>query len=579
MASDAPNMKVNLGANTTDFTRGMKQARAEVKDFASLTNSALGSLGSALGVDTGKVEQLASAFRGLGRKLGEAGTEGSKALGTLASGVSTLGVGIAALGIAGAVAGFKALNAEAENFKSTVAGANIELQTQAYIDTYKQFMHDINAETGKGVAEAQAEVKKNWAATWASMAQSLGAMQMGPSAGGAPLAPGSNIGMEQWAEQVSAANAKAERAAAIAKELYELTRKQSDQTRIIADLDARIAENRMIMRDETYSLAERQAAYDAILADITQKESLLLPIEQRRTALMDEMVSLTNSTPAQVDAANQQYVRQQSIVRQINDEKASLLRYANSLNRQERATTEELKKQKELEEQIAASRAELKSFLGLGTPAALTSGITPTGSIIPQTIDTTALQGQINAALGGSLYLQVGLQIDKWQLVDFSRQLETTIAGLALSLSDSIGGLIGDLVTGGDAWGNFANAAMSAFGDMATAIGRIAIETGIAALGIKAAIESLGPAGAAIAIGAGAALVALGAAVKAGMSNVAAGNYSSTASVASSNYSTMGADDFVTRDLTVNVTGTLQADGSQLKAVLKNTDRNDYYTG
>ena len=168
--------------------------------------------------------------------------------------------------------------------------------------------------------------------------------------------------------------------------------------------------------------------------------------------------------------------------------------------------------------------------------------------------------------------MQVGIEIDKGQFLDVTRELETMIGSMAESMANAIGGLLGDLITGGDAWGNFANAALSAFGDMATAVGRIAIETGIAALGIKAALETLGPAGAAIAIGAGTALVLLGSAVKAGLSNVASGNYGASANVASSAYS-YGGGDYETREVEVKVTGTLQADGDALVAVIDGTNK------
>jgi hypothetical protein len=131
-------------------------------------------------------------------------------------------------------------------------------------------------------------------------------------------------------------------------------------------------------------------------------------------------------------------------------------------------------------------------------------------------------------------------------------------------------------MTGGDAWGNFANSAMSAFGDMAMSIGRMAISTGVATLGIKAALESLNGY---VAIAAGAALVALGAAVKAGLSNIASGNYGGGGYVASSAPTSRAASgDFDTRDVTVNVTGELKADGDQLVAVINRSETKSYYT-
>lgn len=570
--ANEPNLKVNIGADTSQFDKGIKAAKSEMRDFAKVSDSALSSIGNALGVDIGKVEQFASAARGMGRQLSEAGTTGSKALGSLLSGVTSLGVGIAALGISGAVAAFKALNSEAEAFKNTVAGANIEMQTAAFIETYRQAFHDFNKETGKSVAEFESSWKKTFAMFGANFKQGIVELITGnrdvPKFGLHELLLPSDPG------QMGAAIGVASRAEQITKELYELDRKRSDMTREIADLDARIATNKEKMRDSTISLVDRLAAYDAIIADINRKEELLLPIERRRTELMDEYVSLTSSSPAAIDAANQQYVRQQTLAKSLTDEKAAQLRYVNGIRSQAAKETAEMQKQLELQKQIADSRAQLKAWDSSvsGIPAARATTSAGTGGIIMRPIDTTALQAELDASLGGKLFARVELQIEKGTLLDVTRQVESVVSNLALSLGDSIGGLIGDLVTGGDAWGNFANAAMSAFGDMAQAVGRIAIEAGIASLGIKAALETLGPGGAAVAIAAGTALVALGAAVKAGLSNVASGNYGASANVASGAYSSYGGD-YGTRELTVQVTGTLQADGDALLAVIDGTNK------
>lgn len=579
MASGEPNLKVNVGADTSQFTKGMRQARADLKSFGSVSDDVLGKLGSLIGIDTKQVDQLASAIRGMGQKLQGAGQEGDTAFGKIATAAKGAGASIAAIGLAAAVATFKLLNAEAEVFKNTVVGANIELQTKAYIDTYRQAFHDFNAGAAQNVAEWEASWQKAFARFKANFAQNITNSVSGntswATAFGGPLV-GALFGNR---EQIQAADAAATRAEQIAGRLYELDRLRSDQTRKIADLDAQIAEQRAIMRDNTYTDAERLAAYRVILEKINEKEALQLPIERERTALMDELVSLTNSTPAQVDAANQQYVRQESLVRQIVDEKTALLRYANSLQNAEAKTAEDMAAQLELAKQLKASREELAN-LSLGVSAVPATGAVTNlgGGILPQNISTTALSKDLKTWLGDSLVLEVGFTIDKGKLSDFGREVESVLGGVAVSISESIGGLVGDLLTGGDAFGNFKNAALSAFGEMATAVGKIAIQTGIAALGIKASLESLGAAGPAIAIAAGAALVALGSAVKAGLSNVASGSYSATQNVASSTWSA-GRTDFETRDINFHVTGELVADGDKLVAVINNTGkRNDYTT-
>lgn len=578
-----PKTKVIIGAETAEFNKGIKAAKADMKSFGNSSDEVLSKMGQLLGVDTKQVEQLASSIRGFGQKLGQAGSEGTGALNKIATAAKGAGASIAAIGIGAAIASFKILNDEAAAFKNTIAGANIELATKAYIDTYRQAFHDFNAGTAQNVAEWESGWQKGFARWKANFSQTFANIFSGragwATAIGGPIV-GSFFGNR---EQRREATSAAERAEEISRELYDLSRKQSDQTRTIADLDKEISENKEIMRDDQVDLNARIAAYERIVSAINQKEQLLVPIEQRRTELMDEMVSLTASSPEAVDAANQQYVRQVQISKQLTDEKTALLRYSNSLYNREAKTTEELLAQQALLAQMKASRAEMAAVVeraGAITPIAQQLATTDAGAgglIIPE-INPMALQEQINAALGGSLFLEVGINIEKTSLLDLSRQVESVLGSLAESMSSAIGGLVGDLVTGGDAWDNFANAALAAFGDMAIAVGKIAIEAGIATLGIKAALATLGPAGAAMAIGAGSALVLLGSAVKAGMSNVANGNYSANTGVASSGYGSAYGDGFETREVEIKVTGNLVADGNQLKAVINNVDKQNGYT-
>ena len=165
-------------------------------------------------------------------------------------------------------------------------------------------------------------------------------------------------------------------------------------------------------------------------------------------------------------------------------------------------------------------------------------------------------------------------------MIDVTNELQSIVTSSFENIGVSLGNLLGDLVTGEDAWGNFANSAISAFGDMAIAVGRMAVSTGVATLGIKAALESLNGA---VAIAAGVALIAIGSAIKSGLSNVAAGNYSASSNVASatgsygSSASNLGTG-FENREITVKVTGTLRGEGNQLLSVIENENKRRNHT-
>jgi len=170
----------------------------------------------------------------------------------------------------------------------------------------------------------------------------------------------------------------------------------------------------------------------------------------------------------------------------------------------------------------------------------------------------------------------IGFKADTEQIQDISNEVNSLIESGVTKSAELIGSLIGTLAGGGDAWGDFKNAALSAFGDMAIAVGKIAISAGIASEGIQAALKMDNPY---IAIAAGAALVALGTAVKSSLSAVASGDYSAGGGGYSGGYSAGSSPgDYETREVKVYVTGTLEADGDKLITVINNTNQKNYYT-
>ena len=566
-------MKVVVGADTSQFDKGMRAAKAQVRDFSKVSSDALSKLGEAFGVNTAQIEKVTNAIGGLGQRMSQAGSEGTKAFGNLLSSVTKLNTGLVGLGLAGVVASFKALNAEAENFKSTVAGANIELQTQAYINTYRQVLHDTNSETGRAVAEWQANWQKGAARLGANIQQNFVASLSGNGSFFQSAFPvlGTLFGGSRNRESAKEA---AEGAADTAKEIFDLERQRKEQSVEISKLNAEIADLMSIAKDTSLSIAERQSAVEDIEGKLLVKRQKTVGLERQLADLYQQMSDYAEDSVADADALLAQQQRVWDTDRAITLEERALLEIKNSINSATRTQNTELQKQLELQRQIAQSRADLAALnLGvsgsLNTPGA--SAMNTPGLVMPA---VEQFKDLFYAQLGNSLFLQVQLDLDKQSFVDMTQELQSLMANLASSVGDAIGGLVGDLVTGGDAFGNFKNAALSSFGDMATSVGKMAIATGVATLGIKAALESLNGW---VAIAAGAALVALGAAVKAGLSNVAAGNYSASPAVASGSYSS-GSNDYETRDIQVNVTGTLQADGDKLVAVLNNTNNRNGYT-
>lgn len=237
----------------------------------------------------------------------------------------------------------------------------------------------------------------------------------------------------------------------------------------------------------------------------------------------------------------------------------------------------EWKKQQDLLKKIEevhqkwATISEAGAITG-GTSPNFPGVITPTLTVLPQ-VDGEYWRNIINAQLG-DITIGIGFEADTQKIQDITNEVTSLIQSGVSRTAEILGSLVGTLAGGGDAWGDFKNAAVSAFGDMAIAVGKIAIAAGVATLGIKAAFESLNGYAA---IAAGAALVALGSAVKASLSAVASGDYSAGGgSYSSSGYGGTGGD-YETREVKVQVTGTLEADGDKLITVINNTNRNNYY--
>lgn len=154
----------------------------------------------------------------------------------------------------------------------------------------------------------------------------------------------------------------------------------------------------------------------------------------------------------------------------------------------------------------------------------------------------------------------------------FSEELVKSIESGLVSAFDALADAIGGVTEGG--FENVAKALIEPLADMAIRVGTLIMLSGTS---IEALKDSLVGFFGGSAILAGGALIAVGVAAKAGLASLANGSYSASANVASSNYS-MASGDYETRDVQVHVSGQLKADGDQLVAVIENTNTRNGYT-
>lgn len=556
MANSAE-MKVKATMDNSDLKKRSKESKDALRDFAKVGEDAVSSLGNAFGVNTGKIEQMMSAVRGLGENLSKSSNTGAAALGNLLKGVNGLSAGIAGLGIGAAVAGFKMLKDEAENFKNTIAGANIELQTTAYIDTYKQVIHDFNKEIGSGFADLESRWKKFWGTLGSRLTAgvSTGAL----FAGLMPSEQGDKARADYY-NLMNEAKAKGEDASRLAKEMYETQRKISDASVEWARQEREIAEYKRIAYDKTVDTTTQQEALAKATELINQRYGEEAALKRTLADLQFEYNSLAESSVADIDKANQLRIQEEATVARMNNALRELSERQATVTANAQKEAQARMESLEAYEKMALSRADLQAW---SDQAVMTTSI--------------ALPTQAVAMETPGLSIPVKPELDTSAVIDLTNELQSILTSSFENIGTSLGGLIGDLATGGDAWSNFSNAAISAFGDMAISVGKMAISTGTATLGIKAALESLNGY---VAIAAGVALVALGTAVKSSLRNIASGNYSAAGSVATSTGSYGGSigTSFDTRDITVNVKGSLRADGNQLLAVIENENTRRNHT-
>ena len=563
MAARQPNLKINIGSDTSNFTKGMSTVKKELGAFEKTAGDIFSQVGQAFGINTQQVEKLATAFSGLTRKIALMGKEGTDAMKQMAAAVNGVTVAVAAIGIGAAVTAFKTLNEEATAFKNTVQGANIELQTTAYLETYRQAIHDYNESVGKGMAETEAKAKETWGRIFQNIKTGMvTAITQPVFSGTSTLVSTVTNAWNETAKAAEYATKKAEDAKPIAAQIYDLERKRVKQSEELAKINADIAEYQNIARDATNSVAERQNAMAEIQRLITEKEAMTVSLEQELAVLYQENSNLASDSIEAENALYAQKVKAYEAERAITTERTSLLKLQKQIN--------------------TAAAAETKERLA--TLAAIEKGVQRLQEYATSQVEMFVSEDSVNAIqtkLGEALAtkpIQVPVGIDlkpvEQQVLDLTETIQATLVEAVEGISEAIGNLVGNLINGEGGMEEFGKDILTMFGTFAQKFGKVLVAFGVAA---EAARHTIANPLAAIA--AGAALIAVGAAVKAVASNMATamGGAAATSSYVASGASG-GGYGYSDRTLTVEVTGTLTANGSQLVAVLNNENNRKQYT-
>lgn len=550
-------LKTVVTAETSNFKKGMRESKAALADFQkqgqrSLSEIAsnLGGASGALGTLNSNITNATSLFRGLFRQS-EAG------LINMRSSIAAVGGALAGLGITAVITAFQELNREAQSFETRLQGVNLAASAKAYRETYRQALDDITG-SGERTATWWEGFKDNWSRDWANITH-----------------PFASRDERNWA------NATAQQAADLASERVDLNRELDASLVTQAQYQKEINEQLLIARDRSASKSERDAAQAKAVELINQKYDQQLDIATRILANQEAMASLTKNTDAETRETYQAQANVLNIEAQRQQELTSMVRLENQITG---TKTSQAKAAKETQEATALTLAaatelvtkerELAELTKQNDLAKAAARFRMDGAL-PSITTPGSLQGSAQTLTIPALIKPVvDTGAAQAAIVELSGVIESGVAGM----SEAIGTLIGDLINGENAWGNFAQAGISVVADMLSTVGKAFITEGVGVIAAKAALTS---GNGVAAIAAGSAMVALAATMKTAMSNAAANWGGSSGSVATSSYSS-GTSSGVTafgREMNIKVSGTLTANGSKLVAVLNNeNDRRNYTT-
>lgn len=547
--ADGSNLKAKIGMDTGDFEKGAKKVTKAAQSMGKDIGTSLSDVGRAIGVDAGllgdlarRIESATTLFRGMASAGGNAASSLTKAM-------TGLGGAIAGLGLTAAILAFRELNAEAANFEQRLQGVNLAQAAKAARDVYKQSLYD---QTGRG--DDFAYTKEYW--------------QTRLSMGWQNMMTGADPAQREQAMRA------AERAAALASERVEIQRELDKYVKQEAVLQSQINELRNTAGDRSKTEEERSRAKTQAENTINVLYNTRIGLQQRLADNLRETNGLVSSTDEEMRA---QYAAEAAVYNLEGARQSQLrsfIRVGNQLENSGKAQAQAAKEtQQATELTLAAATAlvekerALKAIQDQNNAMRSAARFRMDGPL--QAVGSSgALQGMAERLTVPAIIKPVvDTEAAQKAVVELSSVLEQGVVGM----SEALGNLIGNLINGENAWQGFAQAGIGVVADMLSTVGKAFVTEGVGVIAAQMALKTgNGPA----AIAAGAAMIALAATMKTAMSNAAA-NWSggSGAAVASSSYSsgTTGPSTYG-REMTIRVTGTLEASGSKLKAVLNNED-------
>lgn len=598
-------LKVSVDADASGFKKEMAAAKKSTEEFSKAADEMSDSLEDALGVPISSVTKIGDKLKAAGVLMKSFATDGEKSFQTVALAAKMVSTAVAGIGLAGLLAAFKSINAEAERFRGTMQGAAVAAQDEAWKNTYKQYVSD-----QVGIGEKAVDSINGWSKFWTK----LGAAWT--------LALKNGFAGEQYygemAEEASrigeGADDAAKKAAAYAKVIFDTIEGIKDKQIEWKNSLSEVAALMLTASDKSKTVQERQEAVAKAIALQKQVSGDQIAMQKTLADNIKAQNDLASSSVEDMDRQRSAYAAVEDLSRDLNQRLREMTSLQNEIANS--AAVTEQKWRDGVNKAIGIGMTELAKFnaemdkaLEMRDKMAMDNIAAPlksmSASLTGRADNGKGLMGGINlddSALKGLRQLTQfdtsavdGLlsKIDPSKLSEsfkgyynFLDEMIKATDDANKALNDAIVGGISDsfqylanCVAGLDeiSGAGMMNALLSPLAEAAIKMGEIMVSAGLASEAFKSMLTNPYTA-----IAAGAALIAVGAAAKAGLQaavNSATGTSYVASTVASSGYSNNSSNDRSwEREMTLHVTGTLQADGSKLVAVLNNEANRKRYT-
>lgn len=599
-------LKVSVDADASGFKKEMAAARKSTQEFSKTVGQVSAEVEDSLGIPIGAITEVGSKLKNVAGLMKGFSAQGESAFQKIALGAGVAAGAIAGIALTGLIAAFKVLNEEAERYRKTVEGTSQTLQSDAWKNTFAQTVSDISG-VGKWTAERQDTATK----LWTTVKTAAGAYLSGKLYGG-DMDAARNV--RRVLAATAEANKVADKAVVYAKEIFDTTEAMKDKSIEWKDNLAKVAELMLVASDKSKTTQVRQEAVAAAMALQKQVSGDQIAMQQKLADNIKAQNDLASSSVEDMDRQRNAYAAIKDTSKELNQKLREMTSLQNEIANSAAATAQKWRDgvNKAVEAgmtEIAKFNAEMDKALEMRDKMAMDNIAAPLKSM------SASLTGRADNGKG----LTGGINIDEEALKGLQQltQFDTSAVDGLLSkidpskLSESFKGYynfldemikatddankaLNDAIVGGisDSFQYLANcvagldelsgagmmnALLSPLAEAAIKMGEIMVSAGLASEAFKSMLTNPYTA-----IAAGAALIAVGAAAKAGLQaaiNSATGTSYVASTVASSGYSNGNSGDRSwEREMTLRVTGTLQADGSKLVAVLNNEANRKRYT-